>query len=171
MRPGPGELPAESYGRGPFDRFHGVSRLPDGRFKSVLGLGSAQGSDFLAIIDRIDDLMIAEPSQRLRSHRIGGLQPRYVDPSLDTALPFFDASFALVFCRRVPYRIPKVSAQLRELARVLSPGGHVLGHEPIVSLGDWTGPRKVELTELLGFSRSLISFEGRDITRTCGSPA
>lgn len=37
---GPRELPAESYGRGRFDHFHGVSRLPDGRFKRVLGLGS-----------------------------------------------------------------------------------------------------------------------------------
>jgi glycosyltransferase involved in cell wall biosynthesis len=37
---GPGELTAESYGRGRFDHFHGVSCLPDGRFKRVLGLGS-----------------------------------------------------------------------------------------------------------------------------------
>jgi hypothetical protein len=111
MHPGPGELPAELYWQGHFDRFHGVSRLPDGCFKSVLGLGSAQGGDFLAIIDRIDELAIAEPSQRLRSHRIGSLQPRYVDPSSDTTLPFPDASFDLVFCRRVPYRIPKVSSR------------------------------------------------------------
>ena len=123
---GPRELTTESYGRGRFDHFHGVSRLPDGRFKSVLGLGSAQGGEFLAIIDRIDELTIVEPSQKLRSHRLGGLQPRYVDPSPDATFPFPDASFDLVFYLSVLHHIPRVSAQVRELARVLSPGVHEL---------------------------------------------
>ncbi|HZK75032.1 MAG TPA: glycosyltransferase [Clostridia bacterium] len=162
---GPGELPAESYGRGRFDHFHGVSRLPDGRFKSVLGLGSAQGGEFLAIIDRIDELTIVEPSQKLRSHRLGGLKPRYIDPSPDAALPFPDASFDLVFCLSVLHHIPKVSAQVHELARVLSPGGHMLVLEPIVSLGDWTGPRKAGLTKRergipLSLLRSMLTDEG-----------
>jgi glycosyltransferase involved in cell wall biosynthesis len=162
---GPGEMPAESYGRGRFDHFHGVSRLPDGRFKSVLGLGSAKGGEFLAIIDRIDELTIVEPSQKLRSHRLGGLQPRYVDPSPDATLPFPDASFDLVFCLSVLHHIPKVSAQVRELARVMSPGGHMLVLEPIVSLGDWTGPRKAGLTKRergipLSLLRAMLTDEG-----------
>jgi SAM-dependent methyltransferase len=142
-----------------------VSRLPDGRFKSVLGLGSAKGGEFLAIIDRIDELTIVEPSQKLRSHRLGGLQPRYVDPSPDATLPFPDASFDLVFCLSVLHHIPKVSAQVRELARVLAPGGHMLVLEPIVSLGDWTGPRKAGLTKRergipLSLLRSMLTDEG-----------
>jgi SAM-dependent methyltransferase len=162
---GPRELTAESYGRGRFDHFHGVSRPPDGRFKSVLGLGSAQGGEFLAIIDRIDELTIVEPSQKLRSHRLGGLQPRYVDPSPDATFPFPDASFDLVFYLSVLHHIPRVSAQVRELARVLSPGRHMLVVEPIVSLGDWTGPRKVRLTKrergiLLSLLRSMLTDEG-----------
>lgn len=162
---GPGELPAESYRRGYFDHFHGVSRLPDGRFKSVLGLGSAQGGEFLAIIDRIDELTIVEPSRKLRSDRLGGLQPRYVDPSPDATLPFPEASFDLVFCLSVLHHIPKVSAQVRELARVLSPGGYMLVLEPIVSLGDWTGPRKAGLTKRergipLSLLRSMLTDEG-----------
>jgi hypothetical protein len=99
--PGSGELPANSYGRGRFDHFHEMSRLPDGRFKSVLGLENAQGGEFLAIIDRINELTIVEHSQKLLSHRLSDLQPRYVDPSLDTTLPFPDASFDLVFCLSV----------------------------------------------------------------------
>jgi glycosyltransferase involved in cell wall biosynthesis/SAM-dependent methyltransferase len=162
---GLGERPAESYGRGRFDYFHGVSRLPDGRFKNVLGLGSAKGGEFLAIIDRIDELTIVEPSRKLRSIRLGGLQPRYVDPSSDATLPFPDASFDLVFCLSVLHHIPKVSAQVRELARVLSPGGHMLVFEPIVSLGDWTGLRKVGLTKRergipLLLLRSMLTDEG-----------
>jgi len=68
MHPGPGELPAESYVQGRFDHFHVVSRLPDGRFKSVLCLGSAKGGEFLAIFDRSDELTIVEPSRKLCSH-------------------------------------------------------------------------------------------------------
>jgi SAM-dependent methyltransferase len=169
---GPRELTAESYGRGRFDHFHGVSRLPDGRFKSILGLGSAQGGEFLAIIDRIDELTIVEPSQKLRSHRLGGLQPRYVDPSPDATFPFPDASFDLVFCLSVLHHIPRVSVQVRELARVLSPGRHMLVVEPIVSLGDRTGPRKVGLTKrergiLLSLLRSMLTDEG--LVVECGS--
>ena len=119
----PRELPAGSYERWRFDYFHGVSSLPDGRFKSALGLGSAPGGEFLAIIDRIDELTIDEPSQKLRSHRLGDLQPRYVEQSPDATLPFADSSFDLVFCLSVLHHILKVSAQVRELARVLSPGG------------------------------------------------
>jgi glycosyltransferase involved in cell wall biosynthesis/SAM-dependent methyltransferase len=162
---GAGELPAESYARRRFDHFHGVSRLPDGRFKSVLSLGSAKGGEFQAIIDRIDELTIVEPPQKLRSRQLGGLQPRYVDSSPDATLPFPDASFDLVFCLSVLHHIPKVSAQVRELARVLSPGGHMLVLEPIVSLGDWTGPRKAGLTKHergipLSLLRSMLTDEG-----------
>jgi hypothetical protein len=124
---GPGELPAESYWQGHFDRFHGVSRLPDGRFKSDLGLGSAQGGDSLAIIDRIDELAIAEPSQRLRSHRIGGLQPRYVDPSSDTTLPFPD----VLPKGAVPH--PEGVEPVYELSRVV-PDAQLFVLEPVESL-------------------------------------
>jgi SAM-dependent methyltransferase len=115
-----------------------MNRLPGDRFKSVPGLGSRRGGESLTIIG---------PSQKLRSHLLGGLQSRYVDPSPDAALPFPDASFELVFCLSVLHHIPKVSAQVRGLARVLSPGGHMLVLEPIVPLGDWTGPRKVGLSK------------------------
>jgi hypothetical protein len=139
MHPEPGELPGESYGRGRFYHFHGVSHLPNGRFKSVLCLGSAQGGEFLAIIDRIDELTIVEPSQKLRSHRLGDLQPRYVDSSSDTTLPFPDSSFDLVFCLSVLRHIPKVSAQVRELARVLPRGVHARSRADRVSRRlDWS---------------------------------
>jgi SAM-dependent methyltransferase len=91
--------------------------------------------DFLPIIDRIDGLTVVEPSQKLQPHRLGNLQPRHVDLSPDTALPFPDASFDLVCCLSVLHH-PKVSAQVRKLARVLSPRGHMLVLKPVVSLGN-----------------------------------
>jgi glycosyltransferase involved in cell wall biosynthesis/SAM-dependent methyltransferase len=165
---GPGAMQEDSYGRGRFDEFHGIRRLPPGRFASVLGLGSASGGEFLAIADRIDSLTIVEPSKKLRSDEIGPLRPRYVDPSPDAALPFADGSFDLIFCLSVLHHLPKVSVQLHELTRVLAPGGHMLVLEPIVSLGDWTGPRKPGLTKRergipLQILRSMLSEEGLTI--------
>jgi SAM-dependent methyltransferase len=162
---GPGKLPAESCGVGCFEHFHGVSHLPDGRVKSVLGLASVQGGEFLEIFDRFDEPRNVEPSQRLRSHRLDELQPRYVDSSPVATLPFPDSSFDLVFCLSVLHHIPKVSVQVRELARVLSPGGHMLVHEPIVPLGYWTGSGKARLTKRecgfpLSLLRSMLTDEG-----------
>jgi SAM-dependent methyltransferase len=113
----------------------------------------------------IDELTIVEPSQKLQSHWLRGLQPRDVNPFPDATLPFPDASFDLVFCLSLLHHVPKVSAQVRELAHVLSPGGHMLAHEPIVSLGDWTGPRKAGLTKRergipLSLLRSMLTDEG-----------
>jgi hypothetical protein len=58
-----------------------MNRLPGDRFKSVPGLGSRRGGESLAIIDRIEELTSIGPSQKLRSHLLGGLQSRYVDTS------------------------------------------------------------------------------------------
>jgi SAM-dependent methyltransferase len=120
--------------------------------------------EFLAIIDRSDELTIVELSQKLRSHRLVDLQPRFVAPSPDATLPLPDASFDLVFCLSVLHHIPTVSAQVRELARVLSPGGHMLVLKPIVSLDNWTGPGKLELTKRergmpLSLLRSILTDE------------
>jgi hypothetical protein len=65
----------------------------------------------------------------------------------------------------VLHHIPKVSAQIRELARVLSSGGHMLVHKPIGSFGDWTGPRKAGITKHergipLSLLRSMLTEEG-----------
>ncbi|MFZ2057575.1 MAG: methyltransferase domain-containing protein [Acidimicrobiales bacterium] len=161
---GPGELRAESCGRGCFEHIHGVSHQPDGRVKGILGPTSAQGGEFLEIIDRIGEPTIVEPSQRLRSHRLDELQLRYVDSSPVATLPFPDSSFDPVFCLSVLHRIPKVSAQVRELARVLSPEGHRLAHEPTVPLGYWTrsgnaGVTKRECGIALSLLRSTLADE------------
>ena len=103
--------------------------------------------EFLQIIDHVDELTIVEPSPKPRSQRLGDKRPRYAHLSPDTALSFPNASFDLVFCLSVLHHIPQVSARIRKLVRVLSLGGHMFVLQPVVSLGDWTGPRKVGLTK------------------------
>jgi SAM-dependent methyltransferase len=62
-------------------------------------------------------------------------------PQADGNLPFPDGHFHLVTCLGVLHHIPNVSHVLRELYRCLSPGGHAMVREPIVSMGDWRKPR------------------------------
>ncbi len=112
------------------------------KFKNALGFGSAYGHEFLPIIEQIERLTIVEPSEQLRSKNLGKLEPHYVKPSVIGNLDFPDNSFDLIICLGVLHHIPNVSFVLNELQRVLAPNGMLIIREPIVSMGDWSIPRK-----------------------------
>jgi SAM-dependent methyltransferase len=125
------------------DQLYGFSYIDDNRkFKNALGLGSAYGHEFLPIINQIDCLTIVEPSEQLRSKMLGNVEPIYVKPNVFGNLNFPDNSFDLIVSFSVLHHIPNVSFVLSELFRVLSPNGVLLIREPIVSMGDWSKPRK-----------------------------
>lgn len=128
--------------------YHALNRLHGFRYLSktsslghVLGFGAAWGHEFDPWIDRIDRLTIVEPSENLRSKKIGSLQPTYVKPSMDGKMDFADNSFDLITCFGTLHHIPNVSCILEEILRVLKPGGTLLLREPIISMGDWTKAR------------------------------
>ena len=120
---------------------HGFRFLPPGRLDRVLGLGSAYGEEFLPILGRTDAVTIVEPSDVYVRHDIHGVPATYVKPRADGSLPFPDDHFVLATCFGVLHHIPNVSAVVREMHRCVRPGGHLLIHEPTVSMGDWTKPR------------------------------
>jgi len=121
---------------------HGFRHLPAGGFESVLGFGSAYGEEFAPLAGRIARLTIVDPSDAFPSTRVHGIPTEYVKPAEDGTLPFPDASFDLVTCLGVLHHIPNVTYVVGELARCLSPAGHFLIREPVVSLGDWREPRR-----------------------------
>lgn len=123
------------------NQIHGYRYLGANRFKSVLGFGSAYGDELLPIIDRIDDLVIVDPSGTFRSGSVHGHPVKYVKPTVDGILPFQHNAFDLITCFGVLHHIPNVSAVMTELSRILMPGGTILLREPIVSMGDWREPR------------------------------
>lgn len=135
-----------AYGYEALNRRHGFDHLPPGTFHNVLGFGSARGAEFRPLVNRIERLVIVEPSRQLRSTTIGPLSPTYVDPSIDGHLDFADDSFDLITCFGVLHHVPNVSAVLGELTRCLSPGGSMLLREPIISMGDWRYARKPGIT-------------------------
>lgn len=120
------------------NQFHGYDRLPDRRFSSVLSLGGGDGSEFLPIVERLDDITILEPSLNLRP----AVKARFMPPRTDGSIPFPDNTFDLITCLSVLHHIPNVSAVMRELYRCTAAGGFVLLREPTISMGDWRRPRE-----------------------------
>jgi SAM-dependent methyltransferase len=136
------EFDRYSYPYHALNHHHGfryLSRVD--RFEHVLGFGAAWGHEFEPLIDRIDRLTIIEPSEKLRSQKIGNLHPTYVTPTMEGKMEFPDHTFDLITCFGTLHHIPNVSHVLEEILRVLKPGGFLLLREPIISMGDWTQAR------------------------------
>jgi len=124
------------------NKLYGFKYIRKGQFfKNALGLGSAYGYEFLEVIDQIENLTIVEPSEQLRSDKLGKIIPNYVKPNILGALNFNNNSFDLIICLGVLHHIPNVSFVLDELHRVLAPDGILILREPIVSMGDWRTSR------------------------------
>lgn len=124
------------------NNIHGFKYLPKKVYENVLGFGSAYGHEFEPILDKIGNLTIVEPSDTLVSNKVGTITPTYVKPSIEGKLDLPDSSFDLVTSLGVLHHVANVSFVMKELFRILKPGGYFLLREPIVSMGDWRQPRK-----------------------------
>ena len=139
---GAAKLDETQYEYNALNRFHGFRHLPrERRFADVLGFGSCFGGEFAPIAHRIGKLTIVDPSDAFVRQSVFGVPCAYVKPVESGNLPFDDASFDLLTCLGVLHHIPNVSHVIGELARCLRPGGYALIREPVVSMGDWRGPR------------------------------
>ena len=121
---------------------HGYKFLDKNRkYKNVLGIGSATGHEFLPIIDKIENLYILEPSDKLQGNKVKEKRINYVKPEINGEIKFEDDFFDLITCFGVLHHIPNVSFIISEVYRVLKKDGVFLLREPIVSMGDWRYPR------------------------------
>lgn len=120
----------------------------------VLGLGSGNGEEFRLVRRWIEHLYIVESAAGyFQNDALTTYVKARVDGSLDFADDFFDTLVNIA----VLHHIPNVSQVLRELFRVLKPGGICLVKEPITTLGDWRPPRKKGLAPCeRGFPRILL---------------
>ena len=116
---------------------HGYRHLPRQEFGRVLGIGSAYGDELAPILQQCREITILEPSDGFRNERFA-----YTKPHPSGTTPFPDENFDLVTCLGVLHHVPNVSKLLREIGRVLKPSGYVIVSEPIISMGDWTKPRR-----------------------------
>jgi len=123
------------------NRIHGFNYLKGEHFRHVLGLGAAWGYEFVPIIDEITHLYIIEPSENLRSEKVGPLKPIYITPAVSGTIDYPDDHFDLVTSLGTLHHIPNISYVFSELYRVTKKGGYILLREPIISMGDWTKTR------------------------------
>lgn len=111
-------------------------------FHKALGFGASWGYEILPVIDKIEHLTIVEPSLQTRSSILGEkIIPEYKSPNIEGNLEFPDNTFDLITCFDTLHHIPNVSLVLKELFRVLQPGGYMLLREPVHSMGDWRNKR------------------------------
>lgn len=121
---------------------HGFNQLPPNmRFTHAMGFGGAYGDELKPVLNRIDRITIMDPSDAFVKTEVGGVPAQWVKPHPSGRMPFPDNTFDLITCFGVLHHVPNVSFVLKEMARVLKPGGYALIREPIVSMGDWRQPR------------------------------
>ncbi len=97
----------------------------------VLDVGSGAGHTALAFAPRVREVVdldltqaMLDEAQRLAAARgVGNLRLEQGDAM---ALPYTDASFDLVTCRQCAHHFERPDLALREVARVLRPGGRLV---------------------------------------------
>lgn len=125
------------------NKIHGYAYLDNNRtFKNVLGIGSATGHEFLPILDKIENLYILEPSDKLKGQKIKDKSITYIKPEIMGNMVFEDGFFDLVTCFGVLHHIPNVSYVMKEIYRTMNDDGIFLLREPIVTMGDWRHARQ-----------------------------
>jgi len=122
---------------------HGFKFIRQRTFNEALGLGSAYGDELNPIASHIRKITILDPSDAFSDvHEIMGTPCKYAKPNPDGNMPFRSNQFDLITSLGVMHHIPNVSHVMSECYRCLNSGGLMLLREPIVSMGDWTKPRK-----------------------------
>ena len=108
----------------------------------ILGPGNGADAEFLRNLYPEADFSFIEVSidfQRILSERYG--QSSIVMPNFDNAIKLKDESIDLVVAFSVLHHIANVSFVVKEVSRVMRPGGLFITREPCSSMGDWSKPR------------------------------
>ena len=132
----------EEYGYKEVNKINGYKFLRKIKvFNNVLGFGAADGKEFFPILNKIKNITIIEPSQKLRAKNLNGKKINYVTPEISGKISFENNKFDLITCFGVLHHIPNVTFVLSEFSRTLKKDGYLLIREPIVSMGDWRQKR------------------------------
>lgn len=123
------------------NRLHAFHHLGARDFACCLALGAANGREYAGLAGRVARFVAIEPARSLWRDSIAGAPADYREPALRGAIDLPDGACDLAGSFGVLHHIPNVSEVLRELARVLAPGGVLMIREPITSLGDFRRPR------------------------------
>ncbi len=123
-----------------FERAHGAAlrrrQLARARGR-VLEIGAGTGANLPHYPDAIEALTVSEPNEamlrRARRRQRDVSRPATLLAASADRLPFADGSFDTVVCTIVLCTVPDQAAALREVRRVLRPGGQLLFAEHVRS--------------------------------------
>lgn len=123
-----------------FERQHGAAmrrRQLEPAHGRVLEIGAGTGRNLPHFPAAVDELVVTEPNEAMlrRARSKAGDGSRAVTFAAASAqeLPFPDGSFDTVVCTVVLCSVPDQAAALREVRRVLRPGGQLLFAEHVRS--------------------------------------
>jgi len=127
-------------GAGALNKRHG-SYLPRRSYQSCVAIGCADGADVMELGHELGKVTAIEPSRAWWTEERWGIRFDYRAPELTGNLPLADESVDLCVALAALHHIATVGNVVREMARVLRPGGWLLIREPITSMGDFSKPR------------------------------
>ena len=129
-----------------FDTLFGFNRIPQKKYKNVLGFGASWGYEFLPFIQNIEQLTIIESSEKTVSEKLGDIRPTYLKSLSSGTIELADNTFDLLTSFSVLHHIPNVTYVLSELIRITKKNGYLLIREPIHSM-DLGNPQRTGLTK------------------------
>lgn len=146
-----------AYGYNALNWWYAFRFLGGRKFAHCVGLGAAKADDIVPLAPQIKQFTIIEPAEEYWSNTIGGKPAVYLKPSVAGELPLASGSVDLVTALGALHHIANVSTVIREIGRVLAPGGLFVFREPIHSMGDWRMPRSGLTRNERGIPANLIS--------------
>lgn len=119
------------------------AELLEGIGGKVLEIGAGQGAN-LDALRGVPGVVLAEPASAMRSRleakvRAAGMDAVVIDAGIEH-LPFEDGHFDEVVCTLVLCSVPDLQAALREVWRVLRPGGRLRFLEHVAA---WDNPGRL----------------------------
>lgn len=120
--------------------FHARS-LPRQEYPVCVALGCARGDDVISLDRSIGRIIAIEPTQDWWRDDIFGIPAEYRSPAISGKIDLEDESVDLVVAFGCLHHVANVEFVIKELARVLKPGGWMTVREPIISMGDFRTDR------------------------------
>ncbi len=139
-----------------------------GKNVDILGYGAAEGAELDSVLSTANSVCIVDPTTKMRNYERKGKQICYYIPREDGSLEFADNSFDLITCFGVLMYVMNADIVLRELIRVLKPGGVLLICEPSTDMH--VGDKRVKRWGMGKNTRGLpISFYNENLDKVEGA--
>lgn len=115
----------ETYEYEPITRRYLYKYLIEEKYENVLVYGGGFGTEIIPIVNKLENVIILEPSERFYRNEIMGKKVTYVKPEVSGTMRFPDGTFDLIICMSALHHVPNVSHIIDEFYRVCGGEGHV----------------------------------------------